>query len=190
MSNLQNNNPLSPRENFLMGLLNKVIKEYKNLVEMTRKSKPYKIVNILELSSVPGDTKFAIQISYKNTVIALTAADIVSQSTTYNLNDFSDYHADMIRYAAQGKLSEFFKFSQQKNTLSIVSKSVEKTTQQYLFVIKTPTDELIKRTANEIAADKALLHNLTFDDIYDVAYTNGSESIIKEKIAIALAKNK
>lgn len=73
---------------------------------------------------------------------------------------------------------------------SIISKALDKSIQQYVFVIKTPENELLRRTAPEIANDKELLHNLNFDDVYDIAYTHGSESIIKEKMAIALAKNK
>ena len=62
-------NGLTPRENFLMSLLNRAIKEYKALLEYTRRSKPLKIVEILNLSTIPGETRFIIQVTHKNCIV-------------------------------------------------------------------------------------------------------------------------
>lgn len=78
MDNNQNySNSSTPRENFLMALLTKVINEYKALLEFTRRSKPLKIVEITHLSIVPGETKFAVQVANKHCVLSLTAAEII-----------------------------------------------------------------------------------------------------------------
>src|SRR5438477_3792354 len=100
-------NEPSFRENFLISLLNKIVREYKALLEHVHRNKPLKIVEILYLSSIPGETKFTVQITHKNCIVRLSAAEIIK--TNYDLNDFSDFHAQMICQAAQGKLIEFLR---------------------------------------------------------------------------------
>ncbi len=176
------------RETFLMLMLNKVTKEYKALIEFTRRRKPLKIVEILEVSSSPGESKFAIQLINKNCFLSLTAAEIISNG--YDLNEFSDFHAEMIRKAAQGKLIEFLNGSEKTPSYKIVSKRFDAKIQQYVFTIETKEQVNFIRTANEITNDTNLLRNMDFSDIYDIGYTRGCESILKEKAAILLSKHK
>jgi hypothetical protein len=183
-----NSNTCSPRENFLLHILQKVISEYKLLVSHSRRAKLFKIVEILEISSVPGETRFAIQLTNKNCILKLTAADIISNN--YNLNDFSNFHAELIRQASQGKLVAFLQLSDNtKSTSKIISKKIDKNINQFIFTIETENKRTIVRTANEVSQDKDLLSSLDIIDIYDIGYTQGSESILKEKISLLLAKN-
>lgn len=181
-------NDFTPRENFLMSLLNKVVKEYKALLEITRRAKPFKIVEIISLSSIPGETQFAIQITNKNCILQLTAADIISAN--YNLNNFNEFHAEMIKQAAQGKLIEFLRISDRDPFYKITAKRFDKTLQKYAFTIENENKQCFTHTAEEIAMNKEILKNLSFCDIYDVGHTHGSESILKEKMALVLAKRK
>jgi hypothetical protein len=43
-------------------------------------------------------------------------------------------------------------------------------------------------TANALTGHKDILLNLDHQDVFDVAYTQGSESIIKEEVEIQRAK--
>lgn len=181
-------NQITPRENFLLSLLHKVTKEYKALVEFTCRKKTLKIAEILELSSTPGESKFAIQFTNKNCVLHLTAAEIISQN--YHLDDFNEFHAAIIKQAAHGKLIEFLKLSEKVCEYRIAVKRFDKSLQQYVFVIETKEQTRFTRTAEEIAADKKLLLNLDITDVYDIGFTQGCESILKEKAALLLAKHK
>lgn len=178
----------TPRENFLMGLLHKVVKEYKTLLEQTRRAKPFKIIDIAQLSAIPGETEFVIQIANKNCVLHLTAAEIISAS--YNLDDFNDFHADMIRQAAQGKLVQFLKLAENDPIYKISSKKFDRETQQHIFTIETKEHVLFTRTAEELSKDINLLKNMGVSDIYEIGYTQGSESVLKEKLGIMLLKQK
>lgn len=189
MKNKQNySTDLTHRENFLMSLLNRMVKEYKALFEYVKYKKPLKIVEILYLSSIPGETKFGIQLTNKNCVIQLSAADIINHN--YNLDDFHEFHAEMIRHAVQGKLIEFLKIDKKELSYKIAQKKFDKNLQQHVFVIETKEKIRFIRTANELSKDKHLLNNLDLSDVYDVAFTQGSESILKEKEALFLAKSK
>ncbi len=188
MNRNQNSSQLTPRENFLMSLLNKIVKEYKTLLEHTRRDKKFKIVEILNLSTIPGETQFTIQISNKNCILHLTAAEIINSN--YNLNDFSDFHANMIQQAAQGKLIEFLKLSEKPALYKITSKRFDSKTQQYIFTIEDQEQTCFHSTADEISKNKKLLSNISIDDIYDIGYTQGAESILKEKACLLLAKQK
>jgi hypothetical protein len=98
---------LTPRESYLMVLLKKVLTEYKALVQATRRVKPLKIVDIIELSAIPGETKFAVQITNKNAIVKLKAEEIILSD--FELDQFNDFHAEMIRQALCGKLAEYLK---------------------------------------------------------------------------------
>ena len=174
------------RENFLISLLNKAIKEYKTLLESTRRTKPLKIVEILNLSKVPGETRFIIQVAHKNCILRLSAAEIIGSN--YNINDFSNFHAEIIRQAAQGKLIEFLKLSKNEPLYQIVSKRFDTKLQEYIFTIETKENIRFDNTAEELSSNKNLLLNMGVQDIYDIAYTQGTESILKEKVALLLAK--
>lgn len=184
----KNNPQLTPRESFLMSLLNKVTKEYKLLLDSTRRMKPYKIVEILHLSNVPGESKFAIQITNKNCFMQLTAGEVIANG--YELKLFNDFHRKMIQQALQGKLIEFLKISEIEPLYKIVSKKYDRESNQHLFVIETKDHVCMTRTAEEISNDKSLLKNMSLDDVYDIGYTQGSESIIKERLDLLLAKGK
>jgi hypothetical protein len=191
MSNRQNNlNQLTPRENFLMSLLNKVTKEYQALLEYTRRVKPLKIVDILELSSVPGETKFAIQITNKNAIVKLKAEEIILGG--FKLDQFSDFHAEMIRQALFGKLTEFLKLPiPNPPAYKIMSKKWEQRNQETIFVVGEAKDDgtQFALTANALNGHKEILLNMDQQDIFDVGYTLGSESVIKEKLEIQRVKN-
>ncbi len=186
--NHSHSNHSTHRENFLMTLLHKIIKEYKALLEYTRRTKPFKIIKIKKLSDIPGETEFIVQVANKNCAIQLTAAQIIADN--YNLSDFNDFHAEMIQQAAQGKLTEFLNHSYSKPSYKIIAKRFDKTIKQYIFTIETLEQQHFVRTAAEIAQDNELLKNLSFYDVYDIGYTQGSESILQEKIALLLAKTK
>jgi hypothetical protein len=176
------------RENFLMAIIQKLVREYKILLDQLRGAKPLKIVEIVEISHEPGATQFLMQITNKNAFIQVSAADIISQG--YQLHDFNDFHADMVRHAAQGKLLEFLHLSELEPAYKIVSKKMDRDAQQYLFTIRGADKVLFIRSAHEISQDKDLLENLAIHDIYNIGYTAGSESILREKTALLLAKNK
>lgn len=176
---------LNPRESVLVGLLNKIIKEYKALLSYTRQSKPFKIVEIYQLSNTPGETAFLIQVTNKNYAFRATAAQIIQRN--YNLSNFNDFHAEMIKRAAQGTLVEFL---HQKSSYKIVSKRLDREIKQYVFTLETSENQYLTCTADEISKDKNILMNISKDDVYDVGYTQGSESIIKENKQMLIAKIK
>jgi hypothetical protein len=181
------NIPLTPRENFLQALLAKAIKEYKNLLSQVRQVKPLKIIEITHLSAIPGETTFAVQVVNKNSVTTLTAAKIISSD--YDLRDFSDFHAEMIRQAAGGTLIQFLKLTNKTPPVyQIVSKKLDRDSQQFVFTIQTGDKKFI-RTAAELSQDFTVLNNMDIADIYDIGYTQGTETVLKEKTALLLAKN-
>ena len=134
----------TPRENFLMSLVNKLTNEYKKLLNHIH-MKPYKIVDILSLSPIPGESKFTIQIAHKNCVLHLSAADILQKN--YDLNDFSSFHAEMIRKGGEGKLIEFLKLSEIEPAYRIEGKRFDVALQQYLFTIESKEGIQFKKTA-------------------------------------------
>ena len=174
------------RQNFLLSLLKKITQEYKALLDFTKNTKPLKIVEIIELSNIPGETSFAIQLSNKNCIVPLKASAIIQNG--YNLNDFNTFHADLIREAGKGRLIEFLKFSETKPLYKITAKKHDKSLQQYIYTIKTKDEIMFARTADELSEDKNLLLNMDIKDIYDIGYTKGCESILKEKTDLLLAK--
>lgn len=176
------------RETFLMTLLNKITKEYKLLLERIHRTKPYKIVEMIEISSIPGESKFAIQVANKNFIVQLSAAEIINHQ--YNLADFNDYHAEIIRKAAQGKLVEFLNFSEKEPAYKIITKKLNQETKEFIFTIETREQVRFNRTAAELSRDKNLLRNMSIHDIYDIGFTQGSESVLKEKAALLLARHK
>lgn len=178
----------TPRENFLMTLLKKITKEYTALLELIKHNKPFKIVKIIEISNIPGETLFAIQLTNKNCMVTLKAAEIIGNG--YDLNSFNEFHANMIREAGKGNLIEFLQLSEKASTYRITEKRYDKASQQYIFTIETKDGIRFTRIADEISRDKTLLLNMDIKDIYDIGFTQGCESILKEKTALLLAKNK
>ena len=179
-------NKLTPRENFLISFLNKIIKEYKKLLEHAYSNKPFRIIEILHLSAIPGDTRFIIQITHKNSIAHLSAAELINSN--YDLNKFSDFHAEMIRQAAQGKLLQFLKLPAKEPTYKIVSKRFDAKKQQYFFTIESEENIRFTTTAEELSKNKNLLSNIDRQDIYDIGYTQGTESILKENTSLLLVK--
>lgn len=182
----KSNTEITVRNGFLLSALKKIICEYKTLLESYKRVKPLKIIEITSLSKTPGETKFLIQVTNKNCVLNLTAAEIMQQN--YNLDDFSKYHAELIKYAANGKLLEYLKLSDDVPEYKLVSKIIDRENKQYLFTIETKEGTQFTRTANELSKDTQILSNLTINDIFDIGYTQGSESILKEKLALLLVK--
>jgi hypothetical protein len=183
---MENETQSRTRENLLMMIIQRLVREYKLLLYQFRGSKPLRIVEIVEISHEPGATQFLMQIASKNAFLQVSAADIISQG--YQLHDFNDFHADMVRHAAQGKLLEFLHLSEQEPAYKIVSKKMDRDAQQYLFTIRGEDKTLFIRSADELSRDKDLLENLNIHDIYNIGYTAGSESILREKTALLLAK--
>jgi hypothetical protein len=175
------------QKNILKVLLDKLSKEYKALLEHLRQAKPFKIIEISNISSVPGETKFVIQILNKNSIVNLSAAEIIGDG--YNLNNFNNFHAEMIRQALLGKILEFLKLSETEPKYKIISKKYDRESQQYFFTIASKDKATFILSADELSKDKILLYNMNIQDIYDIGYTHGSEAIIKEKTALLLAKN-
>ncbi|MGQ3892022.1 hypothetical protein [Legionella sp. CNM-4043-24] len=179
-------NKVNLRENFLMSIINKLMHEYKALLNHFH-MKPFKIVDILTLSPIPGETVFNIQISHKNVLLQLSAADILQKN--YDLNDFSKFHAEMIRRAGEGKLFEFLKLSEVEPLYKISGKRYDKKLQQYLFTIEDlKIGTQFMKTAEELANDEKLLSKIDIKDIYDIKFTQGAESILKERALLLLAK--
>ena len=96
----------------------------------------------------------------------------------------------MIRQAAQGKLIEFLKLSEKEPTYKIVSKRFDTKMQQYIFTVESKENIRFASTAEELSRNKNLLTNIGMQDIYDIGYTQGTESILKEKASLLLAKQK
>ena len=96
----------------------------------------------------------------------------------------------MIQQAAQGKLVEFLSIPNKKPTYKIISKKYDYEAKQNIFLIEIENQQKIARIADEIARDKELLANMDIGDIFDIGYTQGSESVLKEKMALLLAKQK
>ncbi len=184
----KNNQNSTSRETLLMVLLNKVTKEYKAFIEFTLRRKPLKIIEILELSSIPGATKFTIQLINKNFILKLSAAEIIKNG--YDLNDFDDFHADMICYAAQGKLIEFLKLSDKNHLYKIIERRFDKALQQHVYIIEDQEQIRYARTVVDLSNDRNFLRNMDISDIYDIGFTHGCESILKEETALLLAKEK
>jgi hypothetical protein len=180
---------VSDRESFLLNLLNKVVKEYKSLLEITRGKKPLKIVEIVNISATPGETEFIIQITNKNCILKISAAQIMHDG--YKLTDFSEYHAELIRQAAQGKLTDFLKFDEKHVPLyKVMSKVLDRDSKQYVFTLETKEGSRFTRTAAELTMSREILRHLSIDDIYDIGYTQGCESILREEIELRVLKNK
>lgn len=174
------------RENFLIAVINKLIEEYKSLRDSLQRKKLFKIVSINKISPIPGETEFTIQIINKNCALQVTAENLICD---YNLTDFSNYHAELIRQAAQGKLIQFLKLTDSESLYKIISKKLDRKSGQYIFTLENKEKQCFIRTAEEIVNEKNILINLNWIDIYDLGYTQGMESILKEKSALALTKN-
>ncbi len=174
------------RESFLLTLIEKLLSGYKVLLEKVHAQPPFKIIEITKLSSVPGETEFKIQITNKSYVVQLSAAKIISEG--YDLKNFNEFHAEMIRKAGHGKLVEYLHGNDKNPLYTLLSKKLDKTTNQYIFTIQTKDKHQFIRTAEEISKDKHLLSNMNINDIYDIGYTQGSESVLREKMALLLAK--
>ena len=171
----------------LTGTLISIINKYKKMIYFTKKNTPLKIIEIISLSEIPGESTFIIQVSNKNSIFKMRAATIISEG--FDLNLFNKFHAEIIKHAAKGTLIHFLhqeKTNQPK--YRIISKKFEHGNDDYLFTIATKNNYQFTCTMNEIISNKKLLQNLHYDDIYDIGYTTGYLSIIKEKNALALAK--
>jgi hypothetical protein len=184
---MQDKQDLSPRENFLIAIIQKLIHEYKTLRDNLLRNKLLKIIEISKLSSLPGESEFIIQIANKKCALRMTAAQLIQDN--YNLADFSDYHAELVRQAAQGKLIQFLKLTNPDPLYKIIAKKLDRQSNQYIFILENKERLRFERTAEEISKEKDILLHLDWTDIYDIGYTNGMEGILKEKCALALIKN-
>lgn len=94
----------------------------------------------------------------------------------------------MICKAGEGRLFEFLKLSEMEPLYKIIGKRFDQGLQQYLFTIEDKQGTQFKKTADELSHDKKLLSNIGIQDIYDIKFTQGAESILKEKASLLLAK--
>ncbi|MBV8802446.1 MAG: hypothetical protein JO131_05710 [Gammaproteobacteria bacterium] len=172
--------------NIFGSFFKKIINQYKILIKNIRITKPLRIIEINQLSSIPGETKFIIQITNKNVIFALSAAEIINKN--FDLNDFPPFHANIVRQAALGKLLDFLSSSETEPLYKIISKKLDLTKKEFIFTIETKEKILFNRTAEELSKDNNLLRNMNIHDIYDIGYTQGSEQILKEKTALLLIK--
>ncbi len=72
----------------------------------------------------------------------------------------------------------------------ISSKYLDRNGNEYVFILETCENKKIRRTAGEIAKEIDILSNLSFEDIYNVGYTHGIESILKERFDLSRLKDK
>lgn len=179
---MKNKNRNEGKETLLMGLLKKITQEYRSLLEAYNKIitgiKPYKITEIVSFSDAPGETVFSIQVTNKNCEFKLSAGEIVRNN--YNLDSFGKFHAEMIKHAAKGSLRAYLKMSEIPK-FSIDSKYIDRKSKKHVFYLKNSNESIFIKTAEEISMEENLLSNLPIKDIYDVAFTQGVESITNEE---------
>lgn len=173
---------MTMRENFLVSLLNRVIREYRALLASSKSGKPFRIVEISHISVIPGETRFVVQLANKNCILQVSAADIISRG--YDLSSFNDFHAEMIRHAVQGRLAVFLKLSDTPPSFRIVSKRFDPEMQQYILIIETKDGTRFSRTPAQLSADREVLSHMEYMDVYDIGFTQGGESIIREQVLL------
>ena len=72
----------------------------------------------------------------------------------------------------------------------IVSKRLDRQSKKYIFTLQIAEDLYIDRHAEDISSDKNILYALKGEDIFDIAFTQGCESISEEmKLLKELKKN-
>jgi len=157
----------------------KILGECKALIERRKKSNLLKIIEIKKLSSIPGESEFLIQVTNKNSVFTLKANNIFTDG--YNISDFSDFHAELIRQAAVGKLIDYLQNpSLSKSTYTVLSKKLNRELNTYTYEIEDCTGTQFSCTADEIYANRTMLDEMHSHDIFDIGFTIGSESISRE----------
>ena len=76
-----------------------------------------------------------------------------------------------------------------KTFYKIAAKKMDRKTARYYFIIETNDKIRFIRRADELAKDRTVLFNMPKDDIYDVLYTHGRESLLNERDELSLAKH-
>ncbi|TAK77188.1 MAG: hypothetical protein EPO11_02970 [Gammaproteobacteria bacterium] len=85
-------------------------------------------------------------------------------------------------------LCQTFNSNSRELTYSIASKKFDREKKQYIFIIEIKGEIRFIRTAEEISKDKNILFNMNANDVYDIGFTRGCESILNEKVALLSAK--
>lgn len=162
-----------------------VVNQYQSLRNITREAKAFRIIEITKLSALPGKSKFKIQVTNKSSILNLNARSIVN---SYDLDFFSNFHAQLIKKANDGKLIEFLDALVTNEPLfKIASKKFDRASNQFIFTVTTKEKIMFDCTAGELSNNKHVLSNMNFQDIYDIGFTKGTETILNEKTAILLA---
>jgi len=105
-----------------------------------------------------------VQIINKNCCLELTAAQLIADE--YDLNDFYDFHAEMIRQAARGKLVQFLKLSETSPNYKIISKRFDRSVKEYIFTVVDNEGSRLTLSAAELSKDKNVLTSMKTSDIY------------------------
>lgn len=61
-------------------------------------------------------------------------------------------------------------------TCKLVSKQIDRKTKRYVFTLQLPDESCVKRYAEDIVKDTQLFDALDKKDLFDIAFTQGSES--------------
>ena len=173
--------PYQAIEQFLHSLLHKLQTQWRYAQDFFTAAKPYKIVAIKEINALPGASKFVIQLKGKHNLMVVTAAEIILQKLP--LNQFSVFHRKLIIAAAGGQLHHIIQqeFTNHVPKLKLSTKTYNRVAKQYIYSLAIDDEHNVDYTAAQISADKQLLAQLSPEDIYDVAFTQGADSILSEE---------
>jgi hypothetical protein len=150
---------------------------------------PFSLRIIDEEINVNGDTIFTLQLVGKNLVSKLHAKDISSDKKL--LKSLSPLDLLKILNASNKK------FLQKRGNIvlfpcqayyKLIAKNYNHTLQQTIFILEISRANQItqkKLTALEIANNPLILEKLSPQEIYDLGYTVGSETILREILYLA-----
>ena len=152
-------------------------------------SYPFSLRIIDEEINANGETIFTLQLVGKNLISKLYAKDISSDKKL--LKSFSPLDLLKILNATNKK------FLQKRGNIvlfpcrayyKLIAKNYNHTLQQTIFILEISRANQItqkKLTALEIANNPLILEKLTPQEIYDLGYTVGSETILREILYLA-----
>jgi len=150
---------------------------------------PFSLRIIDEEINANGETIFTLQLVGKNLVSKLPAKDISSDKKL--LKSLSPIDLLKILNASNKKLlkkrGNIILFPCQAY-YKLIAKNYNHTLQQTIFILEISRANQItqkKLTALEIANNPLILEKLTPQEIYDLGYTVGSESILREILYLA-----
>lgn len=150
---------------------------------------PFSLRIIDEEVNANGETVFTLQLVGKNLISKLYAKDISSDKKL--LKAFSPLDLLKILNASNKKIlhnrGNIILFPCQAY-YKLIAKNYNHTLQQTIFILEVSRANQIthkKLTALEIASNPLILEKLTSQEIYDLGYTVGSETILREILHLA-----